>query len=60
MGMEAKRRGGQHQGGAQAPSAKGVRQEGKGDRGTGGGREMTISRGERLLEPTVGYGETWS
>lgn len=51
-----KRRGGLHRGGTQASGAQGVRQEGKG----GGGWDTTGQRGERLLEPTVGYRETGS
>lgn len=59
-GIEVKRRGGQRWRDTQAPGAPGVRQEGKRDGATGGGRDMTGQRGERLLEPPVDYGETWS
>lgn len=50
-----KRRGGQRWGNTQAPGAPGVRQEGMGDRVTGGGRDETGQGGEM-----VGYRETRS
>lgn len=55
-----KRRGGQRCRDTQAPGAPGVRQEGKVDGVTVEVRDMTGQGEERLLEPTIGYGEAWS